>query len=192
VKDFLRAVAAEFATHDLDTAHIIADRLTAIADREATISPGTGAHLAHLAETLAAAKAHPLAALLAPRAQDLNWSGGSEFKMPSSFQGRFAYCEIAGPNGMIRAEGFRFGAYLQFPDTWYPIHSHAAEELYFILSGTAEWTRDGINGQPEPPGTLIRHTSHEGHATRTLTEPLLALWAWHGDIDLGSYQVENT
>ena len=192
MKDLLRAVAAEFAAHDLDTAHTIAGRLAAIANREATYSPGAGAQRAHLAETLAAAEAHPLAARLAPLARDLSWSGGSEFEMPSSFQGRFAYCEIAGPNGMIPAEGFRFGAYLQFPGTWYPIHSHAAEELYFILSGTAEWTRDGINGQPEPPGTLIRHASHEGHATRTLAEPLLALWAWRGDIDLASYRVENT
>jgi hypothetical protein len=192
VKDLLKAVATEYATHDLETVRTIADRLAAIADREATYSPGTGAQLAYLAETLTAAAAHPLATQLAPLAQDLNWSGGSEFKMPSGFQGRFAYCEIAGPNGMIRAEGFRFGAYLQFPDTWYPVHSHAAEELYFILSGTAQWTRDSIDDQPEPPGTLIRHTAHEGHATRTLTEPLLALWAWHGDIDLGSYRVENT
>ncbi len=192
MKDLLKAVAAEFTTHELHTAHIIADRLASIADRNATYSPGAGAQFAHLAETFAAAEAHPLAAQLAPLAQDLNWNGGSEFRMPSSFQGRFAYCEIAGPNGMIQTEGFRFGAYLQYPDTWYPIHSHAAEELYFILSGTANWTRNGIDGQPEPPGTLIRHTSHEGHATRTRADPLLALWAWHGDINLGSYRVENT
>jgi mannose-6-phosphate isomerase-like protein (cupin superfamily) len=184
-------VAAELATHDLDTAHAIADRLTAITDREATYSPGTGAQLKHLADTLTAANTHQLAAYLAPLAHNLSWSQGSEFRMPSGFQGRFAYCEIAGPDGMIPADGFRFGAYLQFPDTWYPIHSHAAEELYFILSGTAECTRDGIGDQPVPPGTLIRHTSHEGHATRTQAEPLLALWAWHGDIDLASYQVEN-
>jgi dimethylpropiothetin dethiomethylase len=192
MKDLLLAVAAEFAAHDLDAARVIADRLTATANRKAAMSPGTGSHLAYLTTTLAAAGAHPLAARLAPLAQDLNWSEGREFKMPASFHGRFAYCEIVGPNGMIPAEGFRFGAYLQFPDTWYPIHSHAAEELYFILSGTAEWTRTTAVAQPERPGTLIRHTTHEGHATRTLAEPLLALWAWHGDIDLASYQVENT
>jgi dimethylpropiothetin dethiomethylase len=191
MEDLLLAVAAEFAAHDLDTARVIADRLTATANRKAAPSASAGANLAYLPPALAAANAHLLAARLAPLARDLNWSQGREFKMPASFQGRFAYCEIAGPDGMIPAEGLRFGAYLQHPDTWYPIHSHAAEELYFILSGTAEWTRNGADGQPERPGTLIRHASYEGHATRTLAEPLLALWAWQGDLHLGSYRVES-
>ncbi len=111
--------------------------------------------------------------------------------MPEGFRGRYSLTEITGPDGTIPAAGFRFGTYLQYPGTWYPIHHHAAEELYFILSGTAEWTRDGIDGQPEPPGTLFRHASHERHATRTLGEPLLALWVWLGDIDSGSYRVAS-
>ena len=86
-------------------------------------------------------------------------------------------------DGAIAADDFRFGVYFQNPGTWYPLHHHAAEELYLILSGTAEWTRDGIDGQPEPPGTLIHHAPHERHATRTLGEPLLALWVWLGDIE---------
>ena len=84
-----------------------------------------------------------------------------------------------------------FGAYLQFPDTWYPRHWHAAEELYFILSGTALWTRDGVSAEPAPPGTLIRHASFERHATRTLAEPLLAFWVWLGDLDFESYGIEE-
>jgi hypothetical protein len=115
-------------------------------------------------------------------AHDLDWSQGREFKMPASFQGRFAYCETAGPDGMTPAEGLRFGAYLQHPDTWYPV---------WYPIHTAEWTRNGADGQPERPGTLIRHASYEGHATRTLAEPLLALWAWQGDLHLGSYRVES-
>jgi len=103
----------------------------------------------------------------------------------------YSVAKIIGPDGMIPAADFRFGAFLQYPDTWYPLHHHAAEELYLILSGAAEWTRDGIDGQPEPPGALFRHASHERHATRTLGEPLLALWVWLGDIDPGSYRVEG-
>lgn len=192
MKTLLQAVAADLAARDMDAASDVADRLTAVAGRQpGARTRGTTHHRPHLATALAAPGNDPLTALLAPLANDLPWSDGANFPMPACFAGRFAYCEIAGPDGMIAAEGFRFGAYIQFPDTWYPLHSHVAEELYFILSGTAEWTRDGIAARPEPPGTLIRHASWEGHATLTGAEPLLALWAWRGDVAIGNYQVDD-
>jgi Dimethlysulfonioproprionate lyase len=189
---FLRAVAAEFASHDLDVARKIADQLAAVAGHEPTpclSSPGP--YSIHLATALSALHAHPLATDLARISPHLNWIQDRGFAMQPGFRGRYAFCEIAGPEGLIPAPDFRFGAYLQFPDTWYPLHSHAAEELYFILSGTALWTRDKTDSRPEPPGTLIRHASFEGHATRTSAQPLLAFWAWHGDIDFASYRIEG-
>jgi hypothetical protein len=111
--------------------------------------------------------------------------------MPASFAGRYSYCDIVGPEASIHAPDIGFGAYLQFPDTWYPLHWHAAEELYLPLSGTAKWTRDGVADRPARAGTLIRHASYERHATRTLSEPLLALWVWLGDLDFNSYGIEG-
>jgi mannose-6-phosphate isomerase-like protein (cupin superfamily) len=64
--------------------------------------------------------------------------------MPPGIRNRFAFCEIASPGGMLTAEGFSFGAYLQFPGAWCTIHYHAAKELYFILGGTAEWSLYGV------------------------------------------------
>ncbi|MHA1527532.1 MAG: dimethylsulfonioproprionate lyase family protein, partial [Alphaproteobacteria bacterium] len=146
----------------------------------------------HLSQALAAPGADPLTHLLAPLAPTLTWPDTStDMIMPEGFRGRYSFTEIIAPDGMVPAVDFRFGAYLLHPHTWYPPHHHAAEELYFILSGTARWTRDGVDGQPEPPGTLIHHASHERHATRTLHEPLLALWIWLGDIDSGSYRIEG-
>lgn len=189
---FLRAVAAEFSSHDLDAARDVANRLAAVAGH--CLCPGqdgAGVTHGHLETALSAPQAHPLVAHLERVSRDLGWAQGSGFTMPAGFRGRYAFCEIAGRDGTITTQGFRFGAYLQFPDTWYPVHSHAAEELYFILGGTARWTRDGVDGQLEPAGTLIRHAPHEGHATGTLEQPLLALWAWLGNIEFSSYRIER-
>lgn len=191
MEKFLHAVAAEFESRGLATALQVAGHLRRVAGGEVTFAPGSGARISPLEQAVTAPGADPLLELLAPMAPDLAWNTGENFPMPAGFKGRFAYCEIAGPDGMIAAEGFRFGTYIQHAETWYPLHSHAAEELYFILSGTAEWTRDGVKAQPEPPGTLIRHASHEGHATWTRTEPMLAIWAWVGDISISDYRVDD-
>ena len=126
----------------------------------------------------------------APYVPSAPWTYGTGKEMPACFVGRYGYCEIVGPGCPIPSEVIAFGAYLQFPDTWYPRHSHAAEELYFVLSGTALWSRDGVDDVAAPPGTLIRHASFERHATRTGPEPLLAFWIWMGDLDFASYEID--
>ncbi len=192
MQDFLLAVAAALRARDLPAARHAGDLLAAAAQRADAGPEQPGFTPPFLERALAAPGADPLTCLLAPLAPTLRWSDTSaNMTMPEGFRGRYTAAEIIGPNGTIPAADFRFGTFLQHQDTWYPIHHHAAEELYFILSGTAEWTRDGVDGQPEPPGTLFHHDPHERHATRTLGEPLLALWVWLGDIDSGSYRVEG-
>ncbi len=189
---FLLAVAAAFHARDLPAARHAGNLLAAAARRANAGPEQPGFSPPFLEWALEAPGADPLAHLLAPLAPALPWSDTSaNMTMPEGFRGRYTVTKIIGPDGMIPAADFRFGTFLQYPDTWYPIHHHAAEELYFILSGTAKWTRDGVDGQPEPPGMLIHHASHERHATRTLGEPLLALWVWLGDIDSGSYRIEG-
>ncbi len=192
MREFLLAVAAALRARDLPAARQAGDLLAAAALRADACPEQLGFTPPYLERALEAPGADPLTRLLAPLAPALPWADTSaNMTMPEGFRGRYSAAEITGPNGTIPAADFRFGTFLQYPDTWYPIHHHAAEELYFILSGTAEWTRDGVDGQPEPPGTLFRHASHERHATRTLGEPPLALWVWLGDIDSGSYRVER-
>ena len=189
---FLAAAAAALRARDLPAARQAGDLLAAAAQRADACPEQPGFTPPYLERALEAPGADPLTRLLAPLAPALPWADTSaNMIMPEGFGGRYSAAKIAGPDGTIPAADFRFGTFLQYPDTWYPLHHHAAEELYFILSGTAEWTRDGVDGQPEPPGTLIRHAPHERHATRTLGEPLLALWVWLGDIDSGSYRVEG-
>ena len=189
--NLITAFAAELRTHDLPAAHTAATLLGRLTDTQGAGQTG-GFVPRYLDEALAAPNTHPLATHFAAIAPRVSWVEVSKRLMPASFAGRYSYCEIVGHDPTsIQASDIRFGAYLQFPNTWYPLHWHAAEELYLSLSGTAEWTRDGVADHPAPPGTLIRHASNERHATRTGPEPLLALWVWIGDLDFHSYGIDG-
>jgi hypothetical protein len=69
------------------------------------------------------------------------------------------------------------------PRTLYPNHFHSAVELYLVLGGRAEWRCGAEPWARRPPGAFILHPSRIGHAMRTLDEPLLALFAWHGILE---------
>ena len=72
---------------------------------------------------------------------------------------------------------------LQAPRILYPLHRHKAPEVYHVISGEAEWHRDGEPWRHRRPGEWIFHTSDQGHAMRTGGEPLLALVAWIDHLD---------
>lgn len=150
--------------------------------------PKVSIEIPYLAEVLSQRNRIPLTDQIASLTDHLNWEDHQDWTdIPLPFRQQFAYCELVGPDGAIPAESFRMGLYIQFPNSFYPLHNHAAEELYLPLSGTAHWWRDGVEDQPIPPGNLIRHASFERHATRTIEEPLLAIWTWTGMIGPGTY-----
>ena len=72
---------------------------------------------------------------------------------------------------------------LQAPGIHYPLHRHKASEIYHVISGTAEWQRDGEPWRRREPGEWIFHASEQGHAMRTGDEPLLTLVAWIDHLD---------
>ena len=122
--------------------------------------------LASLSAALAKLPPGALAPLLKACAPRLAWTVG-DFKMPASFAGRSAYVEIVGPEGLAHRHDLRFGLYLQTPESLYPPHNHAAEELYYVLSGTARWQKADGEFHAKSPGTLIRHAPWERHAMKT-------------------------
>lgn len=72
---------------------------------------------------------------------------------------------------------------LQAPGIVYPLHRHKAPEIYHVISGTAEWQRDGEPWRRRLPGEWLFHASDQGHAMRTGDEPLLTLVAWIDHLD---------
>ena len=145
---------------------------------------------AWLAPALDALPPGALAAPLRASAPGIPWIIGVA-KMPASFAGRSAYNEIVGPGGFAASESLRFGLYVQAPESFYPPHSHAAEEFYYVLSGTARWQKGEEAFSLKLPGSCIRHAPWQRHAMETAAEPLLALWVWTGDLDMASYEMEG-
>ncbi|MDR2164341.1 MAG: AraC family ligand binding domain-containing protein [Zoogloeaceae bacterium] len=100
---------------------------------------------------------------------------------------RMAWAELVGPIAPFKSNTVCLGLTAMGPDLLYPLHTHPAVETYLVVSGTASWTATGVTRQ-HPPGALIVHPAHVVHAMRTTNEPLLAAYAWTGDVEtLSSY-----
>jgi mannose-6-phosphate isomerase-like protein (cupin superfamily) len=127
----------------------------------------------------------PLAAGLASLERDLCWLQNPNYSAESMGQtfDNYAYVELAGPGRCFESADIRLGFLLLGPNTHYPDHHHPAEEAYHVVSGTAEWWREGHDWIERRAGALIHHAPHVRHAMRTRNEPLLALYCWAGEIE---------
>lgn len=94
----------------------------------------------------------------------------------------FAFCDLIGPDGSQPSERVTLGFVLLGPGLTYPFHRHPARELYYALSGRAEWAVDGGPFRALPAGSFVLHREDQPHALRTGDEPLLAISAWRGAI----------
>ncbi len=97
------------------------------------------------------------------------------------FRTWYGYNLYVGSFGMIKKRDIAVGMLLISPDCLYPAHNHLAAEIYVPISGRAEWWTEESDWQIQEPGTPIYHRPWLKHGTRTLDEPLLALFGWLGD-----------
>jgi Dimethlysulfonioproprionate lyase len=98
-----------------------------------------------------------------------------------NFLDNYGYLEFVGPDAPFQTDAARLGLLLLGPGTLYPLHRHAAEELYFPL-GEARWLREDDDWRLVADGGIIHHPPFLGHATESLTAPLAAIYLWLGDI----------
>jgi mannose-6-phosphate isomerase-like protein (cupin superfamily) len=144
---------------------------------------------APLSAAARARDALPLARTALAAAPFLAWTG-SRLAWAGRETGRAAFADIAGPEGPLACPADRAGLFLLWPDAFYPLHDHAAAEVYAVLSGTALWMRGPrARAATHPPGSRIAHAPHEPHAIRTGAAPMLALWVWSGDIRPETYRM---
>ena len=144
---------------------------------------GAHDHGALLADALAIAPANAIVQALGALAVPLPW----HYHYPRrddapDLAARIGFAELIGPRGPLIADGSRVGFTLMAPHTFYPLHRHPAVELYVVMAGTAAWIAPPVE-QVVPPGGMVLHPMNQPHAMRTAAEPLLALYAWHGEID---------
>ncbi|MFT5975889.1 MAG: hypothetical protein ACI9YO_002068 [Gammaproteobacteria bacterium] len=100
------------------------------------------------------------------------------------FLQQYGWIKFLGPDAYWHSNVLSSGLVLFGDNVTYPEHWHVAEELYFPISGTAEWYHEENGWLKIPPSQLIHHASNIKHAMRTSGEPLLALYVWRGG-DLG-------
>jgi quercetin dioxygenase-like cupin family protein len=123
----------------------------------------------------------PLAAQLRAALPMLHWRQNPTYT-DADFLARYAYCELLGPESVIQDERVTAGLLCLAPETHYPAHSHPAEEVYHVLIGESLWQRGDERWTRRATGARIHHPSRVPHAMRALTEPLIALYLWRGDI----------
>lgn len=180
---------------DKGAASYVAERLAALASSDSRVTvpdpkgPGLSA-AAGLATALTAETALTLTDTIPGDLSRLPWEEGT-IPMPGGFGGKSMFCTLVGPGSLIPADAYYVGLYLQSPHADYPRHAHAAEEFYIVLSGSAEWEKGHDGYAIQPPGALIHHAPDQWHAMRTGDEPLLALWAWTGDLSDESFRFEE-
>jgi mannose-6-phosphate isomerase-like protein (cupin superfamily) len=129
----------------------------------------------------AVTETRPLVDGLVAAAGDLAWGQTySAADLGAGFLDRYGWSELVGLRGPIASDRIACGVLLLGPEIEYPPHSHAAEEIYLPLSGTALWLRGEEGWRQRRPGELIHHPSGIPHGMRTGAEPLLALYLWRG------------
>lgn len=123
----------------------------------------------------------PLVEALVAAAPELAWRQTYRSDQISArFLARYGWCELVGPHGGCGSELVRLGLLLLGPETEYPAHRHAAEEIYLVLAGTAAWRQGAAAWRLVPPADAVHHAPWVMHAARTQAEPLLALYFWWG------------
>ncbi len=130
----------------------------------------------------------PLVEAAAALAGRFQWRGGGDHGFGDRLRGDLAYVEFAGPTGLAPCETLHLGLFLLGPKTFYPNHSHAADELYYVIAGRGEWQTDGGPFVEHGPGALIEMPSFTPHALRTGAQPVLMVYAWTGNVG-GEYRV---
>jgi len=119
----------------------------------------------------------------------LSWTQNPNYRgqpPDPTFLDNYGYAVIAGPAdgppALVTEPRVALGVLLLGPRTHYPRHAHPAVEVYVTLAPDGEWWRDDGPWRHEPPGAVIYHAPGVPHATRAGTAPLLAVYAWRGDL----------
>ncbi len=190
---FLAAVRGAYATARDGDGELAADlevliaALDGLSGERNAIDPEDQPVCRYLAAALDLAEAGPAAAVAAaarPFAASLGWRHWYriDHKLPD-FSQNYAHAGIVGPSGPVPSQDLRCGLILMAPHTFYPTHFHTAVELYLVLGGSAVWRRGAEPWARRPPGAFILHSSRIDHAMRSLDQPMIALYAWHGVLE---------
>lgn len=119
--------------------------------------------------------------ILADAAALLCWQQNPGYR-DSEFLRHYRYCELMGMDGHALHCSYAVGLLYLRPQTHYPAHSHAAEEIYHVLTEGSQWRMADTEWHEPVAGSRIFHPGGISHQMRTGSSPLLALYLWRGDL----------
>jgi hypothetical protein len=126
-----------------------------------------------------------LAAAIAGLADGLHWQRSPDYTdaiLGEGFCDNYGWCTIVGQHGFFKGDDFELGLFMLGPNRHYIGHYHPAPELYVPLTGPSNWQQSDRAFETKQPGAIIWHDPHVVHATRTGSQPLLAIWSWTRDV----------
>ncbi len=96
------------------------------------------------------------------------------------FLERYGWTMLVGPDAPVKSDAILAGILILGPDIEYPVHRHAAEEAYVILSGTASWSIGNSDWHQKSAGEFIHNAAWQPHGMRTdCGEPLILGFLWN-------------
>lgn len=103
--------------------------------------------------------------------------------VPQAMLDGYAFAEIIGKYGPFVSECIRAGIGIWGPGIDYPRHHHVAEEIYALLSGSAEFSLGESPPATRRAGDVVYVDSGRPHGFRTTDEILVVYYLWQaGDL----------
>jgi mannose-6-phosphate isomerase-like protein (cupin superfamily) len=114
----------------------------------------------------------------------INWKQTYDVKdVGKSFLEKYGYFELFGPTGHFLTK--KMGLFVIFFDTnnFYTWHNHEADELYFVLSGSAKFESVGDKSEILTPMKTRLHKSFQPHSLTTYNDKCLSLVIWRDKLE---------
>ena len=119
---------------------------------------------------------HKLIKELSPHA---NWKQTYDEKdVGKNFLDKFAYFELFGPSGHYLTNEMSLFVIFFDKETFYTWHNHEAEELYFVISGSAKFESKDDESDILYMTKSRFHKSFQPHSLTTLKEKCLCFVVW--------------
>ena len=128
----------------------------------------------------------PLLQTFAMHSHRLRWEQSyrkQDALVPDAMLDAYGFVEIIGLRGPFVSDRIRAGIAIWGTHLDYPQHQHQAEEIYVLLTGSAEFSFEGDAAQTRRTGDLVFVESNRRHGFSTGEESLVVYYLWQaGDL----------
>ncbi len=135
---------------------------------------------------LATEKTRPLLTMFNAEKATRKWEQGytkADDLVGDDMLAGYGFAEVVGKLGPFVSTKVRSGVGVWGSDILYPPHSHAAEEVYIVMAGSAEFMFDNGPYEPRQAGDVIYVRSNRRHGFRTTRQPVSIFYIWQaGDL----------